>query len=407
MHGNASGPRRALVRDLRGPSRLAALDGVRGMAVVVVVVWHLYRVLASSAGFDSLHVPAVWWPLGTARLGVDVFFVLSGFFVVRSWRATRERSGSFVASSRDFVRRRAARILPAYWASLLVLVPLVAPELFRRPRQLLLFATVNQYVVRDLPDKLNPVLWSLTTEWHFYLLVPLVAFLLRRIGRWWVLGACIGVTVLWCSHVPPLGLPAGSLFGRLDQFVAGAIAADLVDRVRRGEHTWLTRALATRVTGIVAVAGVVAIGTYHGSTMGVPRGNAFDPFLHPLVGLLVAAGLVALCTSARRGRSVFDAKPLRLAGLVSYSLYLWHVPILVHGLRWAGVEAPFGPRDAVVIAFALAACVAVAVLSYAFVERPFLQHRRQPVAEPVRIIGQGATRRVEEDERVPVRAAAS
>src|SRR4051794_8629228 len=139
MHGNASGARRALVRDLRGPSRLAALDGVRGMAVLVVVVWHLYRVLASSAGFDSVHVAAIWWPLGATRLGVDVFFVLSGFFVVRSWRATRERTGSFSGSVRDFLRRRAARILPAYWVSLVVLVPLVAPELLGQPRKLFLF----------------------------------------------------------------------------------------------------------------------------------------------------------------------------------------------------------------------------------------------------------------------------
>src|SRR4051812_42660943 len=129
MHGNGPGSQRALVRDLRGPSRLAALDGVRGAAVLIVVVWHLYRVLASSSGFDSLHVPAIWWPLGATRLGVDVFFVLSGFFVVRSWRSTREHSGSFLATARDFVRRRAMRILPAYWVSVVVLTVFVAPQL--------------------------------------------------------------------------------------------------------------------------------------------------------------------------------------------------------------------------------------------------------------------------------------
>lgn len=67
---------------------------------------------------------------------------------------------------------------------------------------------------------------------------------------------------------------------------------------------------------------------------------------------------------------------MRLAGLISYSLYLWHVPILIFGLRWAGVSAPVGARDAIVIAVALAACVVVATLSYTFVERPFLDRRR-------------------------------
>ncbi len=381
MYGEGAASRRGLMRDLRGPSRLASLDGMRGACVIGVVAWHLYRFLAPSAGINSTNVPIVLWPMGAARFGVDAFFVLSGFFVVggagrRAWVATRARSASFLAAARDFFKRRARRILPAYWVSLVVLVPLVAPSLLREPKRLLLFVTVNQYVVRDLPDQVNTVLWSLTTEWHFYLLVPLLALLMRRLGKWTVLAGCVGLTVLWCSHVPPLDLPASFIFGRLDQFVAGAVAAELVDRARRPAPPLLTRVLATRRAGIAAAAVFVALGTYHGSTYAKWRGNWFDPFVHPIVGISVAVGIVSLCARPAATGSFFEARPMRLAGLISYSLYLWHVPILIFGLRWAGVSAPVGARDAIVIAVALAACVVVATLSYTFVERPFLDRRR-------------------------------
>jgi peptidoglycan/LPS O-acetylase OafA/YrhL len=379
MYGEGAGSRRGLARDLRGPSRLAALDGLRGACVLGVVAWHLFRLLAPGAHINSTNVPLVWWPMGAARFGVDAFFVLSGFFVVggagRAWAATRERSASFFAAARDFFRRRARRTLPAYWASLLILVPLVAPSLLHEPRRLFLFFTVNQYVVQGLPDKVNSVLWSLTTEWHFYLLVPLVALLMRRLGKWTVLAACIGLTVLWCSHVPPLGLPSSFIFGRLDQFVAGAVAAQLVDRARHGHGSLLTRVLATRSAGVVAALVFLAMGTYHGSTYAKWRGNWFDPWVHPIVGLAVAAGIVSLCLRPASTDTIFQSRPLRLAGLISYSLYLWHVPVLMYGLRWAGVTTPLGARDGVVIALALACCVLVATLSYTFVERPFFERR--------------------------------
>jgi peptidoglycan/LPS O-acetylase OafA/YrhL len=380
MYGEGAGSRRGLARDLRGPSRLAALDGLRGACVLGVVVWHLYRYLAPTAGINSTNVPLIWWPMGAARFGVDAFFVLSGFFVVggggrRAWMATRERSASFFAAARDFLRRRARRTLPAYWMSLLILVPFVAPSLLRQPRHLLLFVTVNQYVVQGLPDKVNTVLWSLTTEWHFYLLVPLVALLMRRVGKWTVLAGCIALTVVWCSHVPPFGLPSSFIFGRLDQFVAGAVAAQLVERARSGHVSLLTRVLSTRSAGVAAAFVFLAMGTYHGSTYAKWRGIWFDPFVHPITGLAVAAGIVSLCLRPKDSATLFQRTPLRLAGLISYSLYLWHVPILFYGLRWAGVAAPVGARDGVAIAIAHAGCVLASTLSYRFVERPFFEGR--------------------------------
>jgi peptidoglycan/LPS O-acetylase OafA/YrhL len=340
----------------------------------------------------------LWWPMGTARFGVDAFFVLSGFFVVQSWRSVRAKSGSSFAALRSFGRRRALRILPAYWVSLVVLVPLVAPAVLRNPKQLFLLSTINQYVERTLVDKVNVVLWSLTTEWHFYLLVPLVAYAMYRLGAWKVYVACVAIAVAWVAYGPPFDLPAAFVFGRIDQFVAGAVAADIVQRLQHGDLPLVARF--ARAPGVLASCAValVAIGTYHGSTYGSPRGNTFDMFMHPLVAAIVAVAVVSLCARADDHPSVLQSRPLRLAGLVSYSLYLWHAPILIYAMRWAGVAAPLGARDAVVLAFALALSVAVAVLSYTLVERPFLQRKATPPPAPVLEVRRPAPERERERE---------
>jgi peptidoglycan/LPS O-acetylase OafA/YrhL len=380
-------PARAIGHDLRGETRWPALDGVRGLAVVVVVAWHVFAMIAPSAGIGRSNVPGIWWPMGTARFGVDAFFVLSGFLVVRSWRTTRA-STSTLAALRQFGRRRVLRIVPAYWVSLLVLVPLTAPALLTEPVHLSLLGTVNGYVLPELPGRVDTVYWSLTTEWHFYLLVPLVALVMVKVGKWPALAACLGLSIWWW-HVPhhPFGLPASFVFGRLDQFVAGAVAATLVDAVQRGRGSALAHALRRRGVGTAVIVGVLALGMYHGSTFGRMRGNWFDAFVHPIVGLLVAAGLVGLCTRTRGETNVFSSRGLRLAGLLSYSLYLWHYPILEHGLRWFGVVTPIGAMDVVIVALLLALSIGVAVLSYVLVERPFLLRKtrtREPTVEPVR-----------------------
>ena len=185
------------------------------------------------------------------------------------WSCTAGRRRAARAASRgraafEFLRRRARRILPAYWVSLIVLVPLVGASLLDHPKRLIAFATLNQYVKFWLPDKLNPVTWSLTTEWHFYLLVPLVAWLLTRIGRWTVLGGCLVLTIVWWLHTPLL-LPSSFVFGRLDQFVVGAIVGQLARETpapRAG-----ARSRRAPMVLPAAIAGLFALGH-------VPRGDA-------------------------------------------------------------------------------------------------------------------------------------
>jgi peptidoglycan/LPS O-acetylase OafA/YrhL len=362
--------RSTLARDLRAPSTWPALDSLRGLAVVGVVCWHVSRL--SAPHYATNAVPIFYWPLGLGRLGVDVFFVLSGFLVIRSWRSTRRRASSTLRAVADFANRRARRILPAYWCSLIVLLALIARPVLHSPRHLLMFFTLNEYLRFSLPAQVNVVYWSLSVEWHFYLLVPLAAWLMTRLGRWWVLLGCLFLSFMWWSHRPPMQLPQGSIFGHLDQFIAGAIVGELVIAYANGARPAIVRFGQRKVFGAAALLAMIAIGTYHGSTLGASRGNGFDPMLHPLFGLCAAGVILHLLTTV--GHAWLEHRALRFVGLISYSLYLWHFPILEHGIPWARrltwlPEAIWLP---VVIVGFVAIAVAVAVISYLLVERPFV-----------------------------------
>lgn len=364
-------PAVADTRPSTGAPRWSSLDGVRGAAVAAVVGYHVWRLAVYGEGQSGAGVPMVFWPLGTARFAIDVFFVLSGFLVMRSWLAVRDSGRGWRAWWR-FFGARARRVLPAYWLSLAVLLPLVAPTVMTDLRSVLLLVTVNQYVEPGLPASVNTPYWSLTTEWHFYLLVPLVAFLASRIGTARLLIGTLVLSVAWNTE-QVLGLPASSLPGRIDQFVAGAFAGEMIAAAGRGHASRLVGALQARGVGVGILLAIVAIGTYHGSTLGVARGVWIDPLVHPVVGLLVAAGLVRLLTSGRRG--ILDNRALRGLGVISYSLYLWHYPILQRGLP--AIEETSGVGAAGVLVVLLAAIGGVATLSWAIVERPFLRRHRQ------------------------------
>lgn len=384
--------------DLRTPTVWPELDGIRGVAVVAAVSWHVLR-LYPAAHITSDSVPLALWPLGVQRFAVDAFFVLSGFLVVRSWQTIR-RSASAGRAWIAFLGRRAARIVPAYWVSLLILVPLVAPVLFDQPRRLLAFFTLNQYLKFWLPERVNVVYWSLTTEWHFYLLVPVVSWLLVRVGRWPLLAACLCTSVAWYLQ-PPFRLPAGFVFGRLDQFVAGAVVGQLLVAHARGESSPIVRLVSHRYAGPILAAGLLALGTYHGATFGMGSGAPFDALVRPLAGLFLAAGLLRVLTGT--SPRVLLHPVSRYLGTISFGLYIWHYPILDHGRALRGIGTPFPDAlwSAIVVAGLCALAVAAATVSYVLVERPFVR-RKQAAAPPP-----GASPPPSERERGPVARPAS
>lgn len=324
------------------------LDGVRAIAVGAVILAH--------AGA----------PLAGGHLGVDIFFVLSGYLI--TGQIVRELArGTF--SLRDFYIRRARRLLPALAVVCCACLPaawlLMPPDALQRFGQSLValgaFAT-NIFFWRQGgyfgPQAGETVLihtWSLAVEEQFYLLFPLCLLMLWPRGRVRMIRVLAGAGVL--SLVAMLAMTARDANGafyllpfRVWELLAGALIA-LAPRVA-GQQVWHAHA---------AIAGIGLIGL--GLLLGAPGG-----LLGPATQVAVVAGTALVLLGAgphnRTGRWL-GVPVLRGLGLISYSAYLWHQPLFAFG-RLSQLDAP-EPRQM----FALTGLtLALAWLTWRFVEQP-------------------------------------
>lgn len=337
------------------------LDGIRAVAVVAVLVYHL---------------GATWLPGGF--LGVDVFFALSGFLIT-TLLITRAGPDGRV-DLRDFLVRRARRLLPAAFVMVAVVAAVAA---FTMPTDRLgplrldgvwtvlqaanwRFVTSGQSYVDAFaaPSPLRHA-WSLAVEEQFYLLWPLVvaALLRRRHGRLVLLvtaGAAAGVSAAWMRHLYAAPDPARSYYGtdtRAHALLAGAVLAmGLLGPNREQWARWLARA-ALPALGVLAVGFALVGDSWHGYYRGVG-------FVLALAAT-VLVGAVAVAPDGVVGR-VFRAGPLPWLGRRSYSLYLWHWPVFC----W--LESATGVTGTVL---KLVLTGALALASHHLVEQPLRRGR--------------------------------
>jgi peptidoglycan/LPS O-acetylase OafA/YrhL len=335
-----------------------ALDGARGVAIAAVVAFHAFG-----------------WPTG-GYLGVDLFFVLSGFLITTLLLEERRDRGS--ASLVAFYKRRALRLLPALVVMLAAVLAValihaaVTGDADRLGRTLLIGAAGLGYATNFLlasSDNTVPALghlWSLATEEQFYVLWPpllLLALRARRGASLAVLGAALAFVVYRQVELVRLGAPGHRLDFAPDTrgssiligcLVAVAVQGGLGPRAAR------LRSWPLLVVGLLLV---------------LDQGRRL--WEGPLVVFGIAAALVilrALEPSTLEHR-LLTRPPLVALGRVSYSLYLWHVPVLV----WLGVIGRGLPgqnglgRQLAGVALSLLA----AVLSYRLVEQPFLRRKRR------------------------------
>ena len=345
------------------PARLGGLDGLRAIAVVAVIAYHFL-------------------PTGLVGgyVGVDLFFVISGFLI--TGLLVRERTASGRIALGAFWARRARRLLPAL---VLVVVACSAVAgyvggdvLVGLGRQVVGAATFSinwlfiaegaSYFDTSTPELFRN-LWSLAVEEQFYLIWPLamLALLLVR-GRF--ARASIAGALAVASALAMALLSSGDgtrVYYGTDThsfgLALGAALAFLLDGRFTGSADAPTRAarIALPIVGAAALAGVLAIAAL------LPEDAPFTT----QGGLALASALTAIAILGATapgswlGRAL-DVQPLRWIGERSYGLYLWHWPVLV---LFAAALPPVAPWWAVPAA-ALAVTVAASALSYRFVEVP-------------------------------------
>lgn len=372
--------------DLEHRPKWPALEGLRGLAMIGVVVYHVVRLVAGG-GVWAGQVDAPWRWVAGGRFGVDLLFVLSGFLVFRSWESIRSRAASTVRALGSYAFRRGQRIYPAYWLSLAVLVPLVAPDLLSADawRRLLLFVGAQAYWVRGLPDAVNTVYWTLTTEVLFYVLLPAVAIGLRR-KPWPVYLATVALSFTWVNgQLEGIRgeLPAAFIFGRLDQFVVGSAAAVLLTRHGEGRPSRTVTAATHPVVPWIAIGVLAGLSHVQGTMLGTSRHDWVAAAMHPAVAFVFAALVVNL--TQRPSPRFLENQPLRFLALISYSMYLWHYPILSEGLEaadLAGTGAAHPAKLALVLAVLLVAVVVVSAVSYLVGERAAMKARARRATTP-------------------------
>jgi len=354
------------------------IEGLRALAIVPVVAYHASQFAVVAGGPSVLvAITALFGWVSGGFLGVDVFFVISGFLI--TGLLVREAEARDRIHFGRFYARRARRILPAATVTLLVtlavsFVVLPAARLVTVAGDVLwagLFNADVRFAISGV-DYMgvavapSPVLhfWSLNDEEKFYLVWPVLLTVATwlAVRRWRLplrpaltlaLLALAVPSLWWSQHLVSVGAPSGyfSAFSRAFELAAGgllALAAPLVERVPRP----------ARVLGAVLGLAVVAVCmvTYTALTP-FPGVTALPVVLGTM--LVIAghpAGIVA------RGLSLSS---LRWVGRISYSLYLWHWPVLVLGAAAAG-----GRLSATYALLGVALSVVLAWASYRFVEQP-------------------------------------
>jgi peptidoglycan/LPS O-acetylase OafA/YrhL len=347
-----------------GMRHLHGLDGIRALSVVAVLIYHLGT--TGSAQF-----------LPGGFLGVDVFFVLSGFLITSLLLAEAEATGTI--SLRTFYVRRAKRLLPALYTVLIVVsvvgVSLVPQQVARLRGDVVaaLAYGTNWWLIDqnssyfgaggDRPPLLNH-LWSLAVEEQFYVLWPLlviaVVAMTRRRSPLLVLTAVliVGSTVLAAMLFDPYGDPSRVYFGTDTRAATPLVGAALAIVLR----PWRRRLLVPRIRVVALDAGaVLALGALVAAVLTV---HDTTPQLYQGGFLLVAAiaGLLISGVSHPLSRfaGLLDARPLRWLGVRSYGLYLWHWPAFV-----------LIPGTGVLPAVAkMLTALGLAAVSYAVVEQP-------------------------------------
>jgi peptidoglycan/LPS O-acetylase OafA/YrhL len=350
--------------------RLPQLDGIRGIAILLVIFHN------ETSKFPSLGLEGVF---ENGWMGVDLFFVLSGFLITGILLDARESEGYF----RNFYARRFLRIWPLYYVLIFlmfVVVPYVRPSegvrIFERSSPWWSYPLYLQNFLVPAPTGavgLLGVTWSLAIEEQFYLVWPLVVrFCSNRL-----LGVVAGVTVMG-SPLLRLALNSGGVilysntFARLDGLMAGALLAIVVRRAGFAPSRFVTRAWV-----VLCVATPLAL-------LSTPGQSEWIVF-----SLSAAASLSLVYLSLFSGQKwlqwLVTNRFIAYTGTISYGLYL------LHKLPFNVVDSLGLTRYTLVAPVALAACYGLAALSYRFFERPFLRLKRFFGGEPEqKVAGQKA-----------------
>ena len=402
--------------------RLSGIEGLRGIAALLIVVDHVWRFSSPTPGLLGSYRTVDL--LSALAVGLTLFFTLSGFLLYRPFAAAIAR-GVKLPSIRAYGRNRGLRIAPAYLVILLLVALVFGAAAFRGangrlhgadgllnvgritdPLVLLQSATlVMNYHATTFETGITPA-WSLAVELVFYLILPVfvlaaAAFARRFVDRGARVAVLLGPPTLMLliglsgklvdahllSESPgssPVSVGAivqQSFWTQADLFSFGMAVAvfhtEFVDGRLRLPPWW--RAAAFCFGGLLVAACAWTLGNNEQGYQLQNTGEALGIAI--MLAAVVCPTTLGEGAQTRRPVRLLESRALVAAGLISYSVYLWHYPVIgwlrVNGLTeggWSGL--------AINLVLVLIVTIVLATLTYRFVERPALRFKRSMRAGP-------------------------
>jgi peptidoglycan/LPS O-acetylase OafA/YrhL len=370
----------------REGGRIDVVDGLRGVAILMVLLRHTFFDSIASPGFRMFFfadgIPVFpFTHFSNTWMGVSLFFIDSGFVLYLPFAAGRRRIRG-LGDVREVYVRRAFRLFPLYYVMLAGYVILDATLLHRMRSPWLEIpacATFTFPFFREtFQPRLNGALWSIGVEVWFSVAFPFLVLLVQRIGmaRFVAGAAAIALSTRYLAYEHHLGVQStrtlntlgDSLLGRIDGFALGMAAATIFTRGYRGIRpaVGVTAAFVLFTGSCWLWDGDLAFG---GASVSTAVGGY----------LMANVAFFLLLSAALRSEGILQRilgfAPLRAAGIGCYSIYLVHVPLILildHGPRLALVPVYWG----------LTALVSYA--TYRYVEKPGMRAGRAWLTAPLR-----------------------
>ena len=375
--------------------RLQGIDGLRGLAALAVFGVHFNQIadIDIQAGPFDLYLL-----LANGEYGVALFFILSGFLLSQPfWKSVLYQADW--PDMKTYFIHRLARILPAYYLALTLLIVLTGywqyPQAW--PDILLHYSFLFNYTEFSI-FSINPPFWTLAVEVQFYCLLPLLFLFLRKFspvtitgilvllsltayGLHYGLVSSVDSKIAWpgspvLTWIRPYGaVMTHSLLAHLPHFFIGIICGGLSLRLSKTET--LTADTCSWRYDIVFWLSLILVflllATELGETVLIPFGR----YGLPLVPLLLAV-LILSTPYTRLARQVLDSTALRVLGMLSYGLYIYHLPVLHFVDRTMAGAAMDAAEHWLLLGFAsLSLTLMAALASYFLVERPALKLARR------------------------------
>jgi peptidoglycan/LPS O-acetylase OafA/YrhL len=411
----------ALEGRTRNNSTIASLDGVRAIACLTVIGYHIGRITRDTHLWSPtgpgivLHIFSSIVLAGAS--GVTLFFVLSGFLLFMPFCKALLFETKW-PSTLTFYLRRAFRILPGYYVVLLSILLITHPEYLQAShwQDLTLFFTLFMDATPTTFQQINGPFWTLAVEWQFYLLLPLlmIAFslLVLRIPRRWrvyALVMCLSGVVAWGIWSRTWGAyyvanttqtflvprPVYNVFlfftygfaGKyLEDFAIGMLVSLIYMYVTQSASPDRFASALRRLSIPLFIAGLVVLmlmALWHFNVWYANSWPIFDIFSAPLyndISEACLAGGFGLCIIAillgpSWLRHPFEWSPLRWIGLISYSLYMLHLPLLIYfmvhvGYHMQGMNSSVG--IGLYVVWTICVIFPVSFFSFLLVEKPWV-----------------------------------